>query len=199
MTLTRSKLRTLALPLLAALAMGLVACSPQDAGDKTASTASAAPADPYEAVAAQGKGFTVGAMMSAHTVYVLFDPQCPHCGRLWEASLPLMNKARFVWMPVNFGNPKSLPQGAALLAASNPAETMSAHEKSLLAGTGGMAASASVPAELAQAIKNNTELLTRLGVASVPYLLARNQSTGQLVAHTGAMDTPALAALLGMR
>lgn len=198
MTLTLSKFRTLTLALFAALALGLTACSPQDSGDKTAAPA-AAPADPYAAVAAQGKGFSVGALMSAHTVYVLFDPQCPHCGRLWEASVPLHGKARFVWMPVNFGNPKSLPQGAALLAAADPAQTMSAHEKSLLAGTGGMAASASVPTELAQAIKNNTQLLTSLGVDSVPYLLAKHQGTGQLVSHTGAMDTDALAALLGIR
>ena len=127
------KLSTLALPLFAALAMGLACCSPQDSANKAAT---AAPANPYDAVAAQGRGFTVGAMMSAHTVYVLFDPQCPHCGRLWEASLPLQSKAKFVWMPINFGNPKSVPQGAALLAAANPAELMAAHEKSLLAGAG---------------------------------------------------------------
>ena len=86
-----------------------------------------------------------------------------------------------------------------MLAAANPAELMDAHEKSLLAGAGGIAASSSVPAELEQAIKSNTELLNRLGVDSVPYLVAKNQSTGQVVTNVGAMDTPALAALLGIR
>lgn len=189
------KLAHLALPLIAVMAINLAGCSPQDSADKTAA---ARPAQPYEAVAAQGKGFTVGALMSANTVYVLFDPQCPHCGRLWEASVPLHSKVRFVWIPISFGDPKSTPQGAALLAAANPAALMTEHEKSLLAGGGGIAASSSVPSELEQAIKNNTQLLNSLGVDAVPYILAKNSRTGQVVSNNGAMDTPALAEFLGL-
>jgi thiol:disulfide interchange protein DsbG len=156
------------------------------------------PAQAYEAVAAQGKGFSVGAVMSAHTVYVLFDPQCPHCGHLWEASQPLHSKAKFVWIPVALMNGKSAAQGAALLTAGNPAEAMAAHEKSILAGTGGMAASASVPADVEQTIKKNTELLNSLGADSVPYIVAKNVQTGQVVTNSGAMDTAALASFLGI-
>src|SRR5690606_23535120 len=115
-----------------------------------------------QVLAAEGKGFTVGAMMAANTVYVLFDPQCPHCAALWESSQPLLRQARFVWLPVALLNAKSLPQGAAILGAANPAEAMSAHEKSLLANQGGISASASVPAEVEAAIKHNTALLNRL-------------------------------------
>ncbi|WP_296447999.1 thioredoxin fold domain-containing protein [Rhodoferax sp. UBA5149] len=189
------KLANFALPFFAALLLGVVGCSPQDAADKAAM---AKPALPYEAAAAQGKGFTVGAMMSANPVYVLFDPQCPHCGHLWEASLPLHNKVKFVWLPVAFISPKSAPQGAALLSAANPAELMAEHEKSILAGTGGIAASSSVPADLELAIKKNTQLFNSLGGESVPYILAKNQRTGQVVTNTGALDTPALAAFLGL-
>ena len=189
------KLANFALPFFAALLLGVAGCSPQDAADKAAM---AKPALPYEAAAAQGKGFTVGAMMSANPVYVLFDPQCPHCGHLWEASLPLHNKVKFVWLPVAFISPKSAPQGAALLSAANPAELMAEHEKSILAGTGGIAASSSVPADLELAIKKNTQLFNSLGGESVPYILAKNQRTGQVVTNTGALDTPALAAFLGL-
>jgi thiol:disulfide interchange protein DsbG len=189
------KLTHLTGPAFIALALALAGCSPQGSADKTTA---AQPAQPYEAVVAQGKGFTVDAMMSANTVYVLFDPQCPHCGRLWEASVPLHGKAKFVWMPVAFINAKSAPQGAALLAAANPAALMAEHETSLLAGGGGIAASASVPADIEQAIKNNTTLLNSLGVESVPYLVAKNSRTGQVVTNTGALATPALAELLGL-
>lgn len=182
-------------PFVAALVLALAACSPQDVPDKAAAVK---PAQPYEAVAAQGKGFTVGAMMSAHTVYVLFDPQCPHCGHLWEASVPLQNKVKFVWIPVSFISAKSAPQGAALLSAANPAELMATHEKSILAGTGGIAASASVASELELAIKKNTQLFNSLGLESVPFMLARNIRTGQVVTHEGAMTTPALAEFLGV-
>lgn len=189
------KLSSLAFPIVAALAIILVGCSPQDSAD---TTPAARPAQPYEAVAAQGKGFTVGAMMSANTVYVLFDPQCPHCGRLWEASVPLHNKVKFVWIPVAFSNAKSGPQGAALLSAVNPAELMAEHEKSLLAGGGGISAIAGAPIEIERAIKKNTQLLNSLGVESVPYILAKNLRTGQVVTNTGALDTPALAEFLGL-
>ena len=72
------KLSTFTSVALAALVLAISGCSPDNSVNKTEPK----PADPYVAVATQGKGFTVGAMMSANTVYVLFDPQCPHCGRL---------------------------------------------------------------------------------------------------------------------
>jgi thiol:disulfide interchange protein DsbG len=181
---------------LAALALGLSGCSPQDAGDDK--TPMAKPALPYEAVAAQGTGFTVGAMMSANAVYVLFDPQCPHCGHLWEASVPLHSKVKFVWIPVSFINAKSGPQGGALLSAANPAALMAEHEKSILSGGGGVSAIAAVPMEINKAIKKNTQLFNSLGVESVPYIVAKNLRTGQLVTNTGAMSTTALAELLGL-
>jgi len=135
--------------------------------------------------------------MSAHPVYVLFDPQCPHCGHLWEAALPLLSKAKFVWIPVSIINSKSARQGAALLSASNPADTMTAHEKSILAGTGGMSTPASVPPEMVQAVQKNTALFSSLGVESVPYILAKNVSTGRVVSNTGALTTAELATFLG--
>ena len=122
--------------LTAALTLSLGACSKNDTPPAAGSTpAGAVTASSYDAVASSGKGFTVGAVMSAQTVYVLFDPQCPHCGHLWQASLPLHTKIKFVWIPVSFNPTKSLPQAVALLSAANPLETMTAHEASLLAGS----------------------------------------------------------------
>ena len=84
--------RTLLLPAL------LAACSPS--GDPPQDPAAAATPIAIEqahaTVAAEGKGFTVGALMAAQTVCVLFDPQCPHCGHLWNALLQLQSKARLV-------------------------------------------------------------------------------------------------------
>jgi thiol:disulfide interchange protein DsbG len=185
--------------LIAALTLSLGACSKNDAPAAAGpAPAGAVTTSSYDAVASSGKGFTVGAMMSAQTVYVLFDPQCPHCGHLWQASIPLHTKIKFIWIPVSFNPTKSLPQAVALLSASNPLEAMTAHESSLLAGTGGMAASSSMPAELEQAVKKNTQLLTQLGADSVPFLLAKNRKTGAIVSYNGAMETAALATLLGL-
>ena len=193
----RSALRSMGIPLLASLALGLGACSPQDAAPKPVA-GSIKPEQSYDLLAKEGKGFAVGALMSAHTVYVLFDPQCPHCGHLWEQSLPLHKKVKFVWMPVAFISAKSAPQGAALMAAANPVEAMSAHEASILAGTGGTSASASIPDDLAASIKKNTELFNSMAVESVPYIVAKNASTGQVVTNAGALETAALEQFLGL-
>jgi thiol:disulfide interchange protein DsbG len=188
-------IKTLGITLATALTLVLGACSPKD---EAPAASTSTPTQSYAAVAKEGKGFTVGAMMSANTVYVMFDPQCPHCGHLWQASVPLQNKVKFVWVPVSFINAKSAPQGAALLMAGNPLEAMTAHETSILAGQGGMSASASVPSEIEDAIKKNTALFNSMRVESVPYMLAKNQNTGQVVANAGAMDTAGLAAFLGL-
>jgi thiol:disulfide interchange protein DsbG len=191
----RSVLRAAALSLAAA---ALAACSPQDSVAPKAVAGSVKPADAYALLASEGRGFAVGSLMSANTVYVMFDPQCPHCGHLWQQALPLHKKVKFVWMPVAFINAKSTPQGAALLGAANPVQAMSTHEASILDGSGGTAASSSIPDDIAAAIKKNTELFNRMGVESVPYIVAKNASTGQVVTNAGAMETAALEQFLGL-
>jgi thiol:disulfide interchange protein DsbG len=188
--------RILLLPaLLTGLAL-LSACSPQD--QNPAATPIAAD-QAYPTVATEGKGFTVGALMAANAVYVLFDPQCPHCGHLWNASLPLQSKVKFVWLPVSLMGAKSLPQGAALMQASDPAAAMTAHEQALLSGQGGMSASASVPEAVETSIQANTTLLQRLGAESVPFIVARHAQSGQTVTHAGALSTQELARLIGVQ
>jgi thiol:disulfide interchange protein DsbG len=193
--------RRLALTLLSSAVLGLAACSKEETGapGKSAAGSPIDTAQAYDVVAREAKGFTAGAMMSAHTVYVLFDPQCPHCSHLWESSLPLQTKLKFVWVPVAIIGPKSLPQGAALMQAANPVEAMTVHEKSLLAGQGGTSASASIPADIETSIKANTDLLDRLGADSVPFIVARHATNGQVVTRAGSMETPALATLLGVQ
>lgn len=151
-----------------------------------------------EAVSAQAKGFNVGALMSANTVYVFFDAQCPHCGHLWNAAVPLQKRLKFVWIPIGMINASSTAQGAALLTAASPQTLMSEHEALLLAGKGGISASASVAPEIAQALKANTQLFNSFGAESVPFIVAKNVRTGQLVSRAGALDTGALAEFVGV-
>ena len=191
------KISLFSLPVIAFLLLTLTACSQQESANKPTATATS-PMQSYADVAAKTKGFAVGAMMSANTVYVLFDPQCPHCGHLWNQSQPLLKKVKFVWVPVAFINAKSAPQGAALLTAANPAELMTTHETSILAGSGGISASASVPSDIETAIKANTQLLNSMGVESVPFIIAKQSQTGQVITKTGALETAALARFLGI-
>lgn len=189
--------RDLAFAFALLLGVSLAGCSRQDA-PAAKITAVVAPTQAYDAVAKDGKGFAAGALMSSQTVYVLFDAQCPHCGALWNASLPLHKKVKFVWVPVSLMNAKSTAQGAALLTAANPTELMTAHESALLAGNGGMAADPNPSPDAQAAIKSNTLLFNSLGATSVPYIVAKNARTGEVVTNSGALQTPALAAFLGL-
>ena len=195
-------LRYLALPLLASLTL-LAACSKDEAGKAPAQAPAAITAQiestqALDVLATQGKGFAAGKILSANAVYVLFDPQCPHCARLWQASVPLHDSVKFIWLPVAIMNAKSAPQGAAIMTAGNPLQAMSEHETSLLAGNGGTAASADIAPDVMTAIQTNTALLERLGATSVPYIVARHQRSGQVVMQAGANDTQALATFLGI-
>ncbi len=189
-------------------AIALAGCTPQE----SAATATTAPAAPtatataiparqpvsLEVIAAQAKGFSVGSLMSVNTAYVFFDSQCPHCSRLWNASAPLRGKVKFVWIPVGMISASSVSQGAALLTSANPVALMDENEASILAHKGGIAASGAVAPEIEQAIKRNTALLNSFGAEGVPYVVAKNVKTGQMVTQDGASDTATLAKLLGI-
>ena len=150
------------------------------------------------AIEAEAKGFTVGSTMSTRTVYVFFDPQCPHCAVLWQSAKPLKSQAKFVWLPVGIINKTSVSQGATILAAKDPIAAMDEHENSILAKQGGISASGDNDAQKA-IIEKNTALLNRFGFASIPTIVALHAQTGALVTREGALPTAELAALLGLQ
>jgi len=180
------------------LLAALVAC-----GDsKEVSTSAAKPAAPvgniYEAVSTKATGFTIGSMMAARTVYVFFDPQCPHCATLWQESKPLLGQIRMVWAPVKLIGDLSGRQGAAILAASDPAAEMDKHEQ--LRGTGGKGIDppAELPKDLIEKIRVNTELWTSIGGGAVPYMVFKDPANGAPRAYEGAADTEGLRKLFGL-
>jgi thiol:disulfide interchange protein DsbG len=150
------------------------------------------------AIQAEAKGFTVGAPMSARTVYVFFDPQCPHCAVLWQSAKPLKSQAKFIWIPVGLIGKASIAQGATILAAKDPIAVMEENEASIMNKQGGISASGDADSQK-PAIEKNTALLNRFGFAAVPTIVALNAQTGALVTNEGALPTAALANLLGLQ
>ena len=189
------------LPLAAALALSACKESPPPGGATRApdvpAPAAAPIANAYDA-AAKGAGFTVGSLMATRQIYVFFDPQCPHCGHLWEAAKPLTNQLRMVWIPVGFISARSTAQGAALLAATDPMAAMSAHEQSLLSQKGGLIPPDNLPSELTDRVKANTKLWQQLGGESVPMVVFKNPTSGEAGKFNGALDTQGLKRLVGI-
>jgi thiol:disulfide interchange protein DsbG len=189
-------MRTLHL-VIAALAASLLLSACKEGPDAPAAASAPKPVS-TAAIEAEAAGFTVGSPMAARTVYVFFDPQCPHCAALWQSAKPLKSQAKFVWIPVALLNKTSQAQGAALLAAKDPVATMDEHEASIAARKGGITAMGELDPQRASVVKN-TALMNRFGFASVPSIAAMHAQTGSLVTHEGAMATPELAALLGLQ
>ena len=179
------------------IAASLLISGCNDAAKPTVAKARAS-AVSVAAVAAGAAGFVVGAPMSARTVYVFFDSQCSHCGVLWYAAKPLMSQAKFIWIPVGLLNSASTSQGAALLAAADPAAAMDAHEASMLAKGGGISALNATDAQKALVAKN-TALLNSFGFGSIPTIVGTHAQTGALVTQEGALSTAELASLLGLQ
>ena len=182
---------------IAALAAGLALSACKEGPGASASKAAAVPVS-TAAIQAEASGFTVGSPMSARTVYVFFDPQCPHCAALWKSAKPLKAQAKFVWIPVALLNKTSEAQGAALLAAKDPVATMDEHEASISAKGGGISAMGELDTQRAAVVKN-TALMNRFGFASVPSIVGTHAQTGALVSREGGLPTPELAAFLGLQ
>ena len=179
------------------LATILSGCGGGSINDSTPNAIQSQPS-PYEIVGKEMKGFAVGSTTSSNLVYVLFDPQCPHCANLWQSSLALQNKVKFIWVPLAFLNAKSKAQAAAILGAPNPFMAMAQHEGSLQAGTGGIALPINISNELDTAITKNTELMKTLGTNSVPYIITKHAKTGLVITQTGSLSTTALADFIGI-
>lgn len=178
-----------------AAALSLSAC--KDSPTKPEAAKAAAEPVSIPAIEAEARGFVVGSPMSVRTVYVFFDPQCPHCAALWGAAKPLKSQAKFVWIPVGIMNKSSEPQGATLLAAKDPVAVMDEHEASMAAKKGGIGAASGIDAQRAMVAKN-TALMNRFGFGSIPTIVAKHAQTGAVITREGGLPTAELAAFLGM-
>ncbi|HEX6362075.1 MAG TPA: thioredoxin fold domain-containing protein [Albitalea sp.] len=191
----------LSTPTASIAALALAACGERAAESPQAADAPAgrmSARDAYEA-AARASGFTVGQMMAANTVYVFFDPACPHCAQLWMNARPLASKLKMVWIPVAFlRNASSGPQGATILTAADPVAAMNEHETSILERRGGISASRSLPDDAMKKVEDNTALFRRTGEDSVPLIVYRNARNGQFGMLTGALSSDELAKLVGL-
>ena len=191
-------MRKLSLAVLMVASLLMTGCKDASSPGAAGGAKSASAPVSVAAIAAEATGFTAGSAMSARTVYVFFDAQCPHCSELWRNAKPLKSQAKFVWIPVGLLNAASTAQGATLLASKNAVALMDEHEASMLAKRGGISGGSDIDAQKEQVAKN-TQLLNRFGFASIPTIVGTHAETGALVTKEGALSTAALAALLGLQ
>lgn len=189
--------------------LAVAGCSEQDRAAGASATSPPPPAPPQPPAvgaaresfdtAAAGKGFATGELIAARVARVFFDPQCSHCAALWQASKPLRDRVRMVWMPVAFIAPPSAVQGALLLASDDPMALMDQHEAALAAGSGGLDVGGAAPnADALASVKANTELWKRIGSSGVPHMVYRAGSDGPYGVQEGQLSTDQLSRLMGL-
>jgi thiol:disulfide interchange protein DsbG len=144
-------------------------------------------------------------------VYVLTDPNCPYCNKLWSDARPWVDSGKVQLRHIMVGilTPTSAGKAAALLADKNPAAALDAHERTNVASTAKTLASgrpkplgneglkplAIIPAAISAKLEGNASLMTSLRLQATPALIWRD-AKGMLQTRTGAPDN-ALAAIFG--
>lgn len=119
-------------------------------------------------VLSKATAFATGPVQGdAKTIYVFFDPQCPHCSNLWkETQKPELKDIQFIWIPVGYMNELSQPQGATILLSNDPVETMKKHEGILSSDQKGITPDSKVSKNIIDRIKINTLLFANLDVSN---------------------------------
>lgn len=118
-------------------------------------------------------------------IYVFFDPQCPHCNKLWQnAQDDSVKDVSIVWIPVAFINDKSLPQAATILSSGNSRQTMAEHEKSMSEGGTGIATSSVINPSSLEKVQTNNRIFESIGGTGVP-LIFKASSKGAILKISG--------------
>ncbi|KWU19161.1 thioredoxin domain-containing protein [Burkholderia cenocepacia] len=196
------KHRILALAIVAAAAASsLTACdskAPTAGAAQTVVAPELTAAQAYDAIIKSGTGFAVGAADAKQTVYVFFDPQCPHCAHLWQAAQPLLDSVKFVWMPVGLLSRASAPQGATIIGAADPVKAMNENEQSIADQGNGITANSDAVSRLSAKVDMNSELFKKAASPDdgVPFIVTK--VGGAVRIKSGALPTDQLKEFLGL-
>lgn len=119
-----------------------------------------------------------GNILSTKEIYVFFDMQCPHCGKLFE-NLKETKVLKINWLPTNILNQNSLKQGAYLLSNSNEDafKLLISHKILLLSGSKGIE-TPQIKDEALDKIKKNTSYFNQF-FQGVPTIILKN-SKGEI-------------------
>lgn len=126
-------------------------------------------------IAQNGTGFMTGKINAGESpIMVLFDPQCPYCKSLWNASRSGSNQdIPVIWIPVSLLNDKSYGQSAAILSSEHPVDIMNKHIAMFENNHYGIEPvdKKNIPDELQTALDRNILLYSKMGFQDFPIIL----------------------------
>lgn len=138
-----------------------------------------------------------GPKHSAHSIYVVMDPNCIFCHMFWLALQPYVKAGLQVrWVPVGFLKPTSPNKAAEILIKGTSAlvkDEKKFDDRSENGGINGMSPTPKVKAELA----SNFALMQAAEVTGTPGVFYKN-SKGVIVRHVGMPPVSDLPAITGL-
>lgn len=152
-----------------------------------------------------------GSSKAPRIVYVLTDPNCPYCNKLWSDARPWINagKVQLRHIMVGILTPTSAGKAAALLTSKNPGAALAVHEQANTAANAKVMATGrpkpledngikplgKIPAAAQAELDVNEQLMESLQLRATPALIWRDDK-GEVHTRTGAPNG-ALAAAFG--
>lgn len=159
----------------------------------------------------RSKWIADGSDKAPKIVYVMTDPNCPYCNKLWSDARPWVDSGKVQLRHIMVGilTPTSAGKAAALLTDKNPSAALDAHERANVAANAKMMAAgrpkplsndglkplATIPPAIETQLDTNAKLMASLGLQATPALIWRD-AKGMLQTRTGAPDN-ALPAIFG--
>jgi thiol:disulfide interchange protein DsbG len=140
-----------------------------------------------------------GANTAPHQLYVIFDPNCIYCHRLYDALQPFIKKGQLAvrWLPVAFLKATSTGRAYALLSSSNPLQTLAQNENNFdeSSENGGVPPLNNPSAAVQQQLQNNMAFLTEAQINATPALLYKTVN-GSAKLDMGMIDATKLKDLI---
>lgn len=150
-----------------------------------------------------------GSDKAPRIVYVLTDPNCPFCNKLWVDARPWVSAGKVQLRHVMVGilTATSAGKAAALLADKEPAAALVSHERANVAsnakvmssgrpqplGNDGVKPLSHIPAAVQAQLDANETLMVSLRLRATPALIWRDEK-GAVKARTGASNATLVAA-----
>lgn len=142
--------------------------------------------------AAQSDPYGIREGHGRRQLYVIVDPNCPFCHRLFERLQPLIGAHHMTvhWIVAGFLRATSAGKAAAILGAHRPLAALRRNERSFRPGKddGGIQPVA-VRGRGARALAANNHVLALTGPELVPTLIYRNVA-GKVIMHQGVPIKP---------
>ncbi|MFN7097286.1 MAG: thiol:disulfide interchange protein DsbG [Gammaproteobacteria bacterium] len=115
-----------------------------------------------------------------HMTYVVADPNCIYCNKLYQVTRPFVNSGDLAirWIWVGFLKDTSPGLAQAILASNDPIQAMAQDENGFNASTeqGGLTPLVNVPKDVAAKYKQNMDFLGQFQFPGTPVLIYKDQT-----------------------